>query len=81
MARTRPLRLSRALAAARRARRAFEDSEAALRQAEERLYRHLGVLRRQLIRQPLYAAAPTGVTHEEWVVALGRALHAQFATR
>ncbi len=81
MARTRPLRLSRALAAARRARRAFEDSEAALRQAEERLRRNLGVLRRQLIRQPLYVAAPSGVTHDEWVAALEHALHAQFAKR
>jgi hypothetical protein len=81
MGRTRPLRLSRALAAVRRARRAFEDSEAALRRAEERLHRHLGVLRRQLIRQPLYAAAPSAVTHDEWVAALEHALHAQFAKR
>jgi hypothetical protein len=81
MARTRPLRLSRALAAARRARRAFEASETALRQAEERLQRHLGVLRRQLIRQPLYSTVPPGVTHGEWVTALEHALHAQFPER
>jgi len=81
MARMRPFRLSRALAAARRARRAFEASEAALRQAEERLHRHLGVLRRQLIRQPLYSMVPPGVTHADWVTALEHALHAQFAER
>ena len=79
MARTRPLRLSRALAATRRARRVLEDTEAALRQAEEKLYRHLGVMRRQLIRQPLYSAVPPGATHGEWVAALEHALHAQFA--
>jgi hypothetical protein len=81
MARTRALRLSCALTAARRARRAFEASEAALRRAEERLHRHLGVLRRQLIRQPLYSTVPPGVTHGEWVAALEHALHAQFAER
>jgi hypothetical protein len=81
MARTRPPRLSRALAAERRARRAFEDSEAALRRAEERLHRHLGVLHRQLIRQPLYSMVPPGVTHGEWVAALEHVLHAQFAER
>ena len=79
LGRTRPPQLSRALAAARRARRAFEASESAVRQAEERLHRHLGVLRRQLIRQPLYSAVPPGVTHAEWVTALEHALHAQFA--
>jgi hypothetical protein len=81
MARMRPLRLSRAIAAARRARQAFEASEAALRQAEERLHRHRGVLRRQLIRQPLYSTVPPGVTHGDWVAALEQALHAQFAER
>lgn len=81
MAWTRPLRLSRALAAMRRACRAFEASEVALRRAEESLYRHLGVLRRQLIRQPLYATVPPGVTHDEWLAALEHALRAQFAER
>ena len=42
MARTRTLRLTRALAAARRARRARQASEAAWRRAEEKLERHLG---------------------------------------
>jgi hypothetical protein len=41
--------------------------------------RNLGVLRRQLIRQPLYTTVPAGVTHGEWVAALEHALHAQFA--
>lgn len=81
MARTRSLRLSRALAAARRARRTNQASEAAWRRAEEKLERHLGVLHRQLVRQPLYAAAPAGLTHAEWVAALERALRAQFTPR
>lgn len=81
MARTKPLRLSRALAAERRARHALEVSEVALRQAEEMAQRHLGVLRRQLIRQPLYGSVPSAVTHVEWVAALEHALHAQFAKR
>jgi len=81
MARTRSLRLSRALAAVRRARRAYEDSETVVRLAEERLHRHLGVLRRQLIRQPLYSTVPAGVTPSEWAAALEHALYAQFGDR
>ena len=81
MARTRPLRLSRALAAVRRARRASQASEAAWRQADEKLERHLGVLRRQMVRQPLYSAVPAGLTHPEWVATLERALSTQFAQR
>jgi hypothetical protein len=81
MARTRSLRLSRALAAARQARRASQASEAAWRRAEEKLERHLGVLHRQLVRQPLYSAVPAGMTHPEWVAALERALRAQFTQR
>jgi hypothetical protein len=81
MARTRPWRLSRALAGQRRARRGSEASETAWRQAEERLDRHLGVLRRQLIRQPLFATVPPGLSHPDWVAALERALRAQFAQR
>ncbi len=81
MARTRSLRLSRAQAAARRARRASQTSEAAWRQAEDKLERHLGVLRRQLIRQPLYASVPSGMTHPEWVAVLERVLRGQFAQR
>jgi hypothetical protein len=81
MGRTRPLRLSRAQAAARRARRASQASEAAWRQAEDKVERHLGVLHRQLIRQPLYSSVPAGMTHPEWVTVLKRALRAQFAQR
>jgi hypothetical protein len=81
MARTRSLRLSRALATGRRARRASQASDAAWRRAEDKLERHLGVLHRQLVRQPLYSAVPTGLTHSEWVAALERALRAQFTQR
>lgn len=81
MARTRPLRLSRAQAGARRARRASEASETAWDRAGDKLERHLGVLRRQLIRQPLYSSVPSGMTHSEWVVVLDRVLRAQFAQR
>jgi hypothetical protein len=79
MARTRSLRLSGALAAAQRARRFSEASEDAWRQADDKLHRHLSVLRRRLSMQPLYSSVPPGLTHPEWVVALDRALRAQFA--
>jgi hypothetical protein len=81
LARTRPVKLSRASAALRRARRTSESSEAAWRRAEEQLDRHLAVLRRQLVRRPLYTAVPAGVTHPAWAAALESALHAQFAQR
>ena len=81
MGRTRPLRLSRALAAQRRAQRTSEASEVAWHHAEERVERHLAVLRRQLVRQPLFSAVPPGMSHPDWVVALERALRAQFAQR
>jgi hypothetical protein len=81
MARTRPLRLSRAQAAARRARRASQASEAACRRAEDKLERHLGVLRRQLMRQSLYSSVPSGMTHPDWVAHLEGVLRAQFAQR
>jgi len=81
MGRTRSPRLSRAMTAARRARRASEASEAAWWRAEEKLDRHLAVLRRQLARRPLFSATPSGLTHPEWVAVLERALRAQFTQR
>ncbi|HEX9354374.1 MAG TPA: hypothetical protein VF933_11250 [Streptosporangiaceae bacterium] len=81
MARTRPLRLSRAQARSRRARQASQASETAWRRAGDKLERHLGVLHRQLIRQPLYSSVPSGMTHPEWVDVLDRVLRAQFAQR
>ncbi len=81
MARTRPLRLSRAQARARRARQVSQASETAWRRAGDKLERHLGVLHRQLIRQPLYSSVPSGMTHPEWVDVLDRVLRAQFAQR
>jgi hypothetical protein len=81
MARTRPLRLSRARAAAQRASRVSEASEEAWRQADDMFGRHLGVLRRHMIRQPLYSSVPAGIAHAEWAAALERALRAQFTTR
>lgn len=78
MARTRPFGLSRARAAVRRAAHASEVSREALRRAEERFGRHLGVLRRMLGREPVYAAPPAGTTPAKWAAALERALCAQF---
>lgn len=74
MARTRPLRLSRASAAELRARRASEASERAWRQADEKFVLHFRGLRRQLALQPFYVSVPAGVTHDEWVQALEGAL-------
>ena len=66
----------------RAARAAHQPGErAAWRRADEKLERHLGVLHRQLVRQPLYAAVLSGLTHAEWVAALERALRAQFTPR
>jgi cation transport ATPase len=81
MTRTRPYRLSRAQARARRARQVSQASETAWRRAGDKLERHLGVLHRQLIRQPLYSSVPSGMTHTEWVDVLDRVLRAQFAQR
>jgi hypothetical protein len=81
MTRTRSLRLSRARAAAQRARRVSEASVGAWRQADDKFGRHLGVLRRHMVRQPLYSSVPAGVAHAAWVAALEQALRAQFTTR
>ncbi len=81
MARTRPLRLSRARVAELRARRASEASERAWRQSDERFVLHYRGLRRQLALQPFYVSVPTGVTHDEWVKALESALRMHFTTQ
>jgi hypothetical protein len=81
MVRTRSLRLSRAQANARRASRASQASDVDCRRAEEKRERHLDVLRRQLMRQPLYSEVPVGLIYSEWSAALHRALRAQFAQR
>jgi hypothetical protein len=81
MARTRPLRLSRARAEELRARRVSEASERAWRRADESFVLHWRGLRRQLALQPFYVSVPAGVTHDEWVSALEGALHAHFTTR
>jgi hypothetical protein len=78
MARTRPLRLSRARAAELRARRASEATERAWREADERFVLHFRGLRRQLALQPFYVCVPVGVTHDEWVKALEGALRTHF---
>jgi hypothetical protein len=81
MARTRSLRLSRAWATELRARRASEASERAWRQADEKFVLHFRGLRRQLALQPFYASVPAGVSHDEWVRALGGALRTHFTTQ
>jgi hypothetical protein len=78
MARTRPLRLSRARAEEQRARRVSEASERDWRRAEERFVLHLRGLRRQLALQPFYVCVPAGVSHDEWMTALESALRAHF---
>ena len=78
MARTRPLGLDRARAAARRAQHATATTQAAVRLAAEKLQRHLGVLRQMLIPWALGSAVPAGADPTSWTAALERALHALF---
>ena len=81
MARTWPLRLSKARAEELRARRVSEASNRSWRRADERFVLRYRGLRRQLALQPFYASVPAGVTHTEWVAALERALSAHFAAQ
>jgi hypothetical protein len=81
MARTRPLRLSRARAEERRAKRASEASASAWRRADERFMLHFRGLRRQLALQPFYGSVPAGVTHDEWLRAMEGALATHFTPR
>jgi hypothetical protein len=78
MARTRPLGLDRARAAARRAQHATATAQAAVRLAAEKLQRHLGVLRQMLIPWALGSAVPAEADPASWTAALERALHALF---
>jgi hypothetical protein len=81
MARTWPLRLSKARAEELRARRVSEASDRSWRRADERFVLRYRGLRRQLALQPFYASAPAGVAHAEWVAALERALSAHFTAQ
>jgi hypothetical protein len=80
LARTRYLSHSRARAAARRAVRAANDARAAQRQATEKLHRHIGSLHHMLLPWALRSAAPEGVDHAKWDVALDQAIRALFST-
>ena len=79
MARTRPLTLARALSAVTRARRTSTACWAARRRAEEKLERHWAVLQRMLREWSITSGAPAGVSQDDWVSALERALRALFA--
>ena len=76
MAKTRPLTLARALAAARRARRVAAASRAARRQAEEKMQRHWAVLHRALREWSIMSEAPAGASQAEWISALEHAMRA-----
>jgi hypothetical protein len=78
MARTRPLSLARAHAAARRARQAATAAQAAARLAAEKMQRHLGALRQILVPWTLGSAAPEGTDHASWAASLEHALRALF---
>jgi hypothetical protein len=78
MARTRPLSLARARAAARRAQQAAAATRAAVRNADDRMQRHLGSLHQMLIPWALGSVAPDGVDHASWAAALDRAVRALF---
>ena len=78
MARTRPLALARALAAAKRARRTAAARRAARRQTEEKMQRHWAVLQRTLREWSITSYVPAGVSQANWVAALERAMRALF---
>jgi hypothetical protein len=81
MARTRPLALARALAAARHARRTAAACRDARRRAEEKMQRHWAVLQRTLREWSITSDAPAGVSQADWVAALERAMRALFPGR
>ena len=78
IARTRPLSLSRAHHATRRARQAAADARAAQNQAAERLQRHIGGLRQMLLPWALGSPAPASVDRARWAAELERAIRALF---
>ena len=78
IARTRPLSLSRAHHATRRAPQAATDARAAQNQAAERLQRHIGGLRQMLLPWALGSPAPASVDRARWAAALERAIRALF---
>jgi hypothetical protein len=78
LARTRPLALSRARAAARNARQVAAAARAAQNHATEKLQRHIGGLRQMLLPWALGSAAPAGVDRAKWAAALERAIRALF---
>jgi hypothetical protein len=78
IARTRPLALTRALSAARRARAAAVSCQEARRRAEEKMQRHWIVLQRTLREWSITSNAPAGASQAAWIAALDRALRALF---
>jgi hypothetical protein len=78
MARTRPLALDRAMAAARQGRAAAVTCREARRRAEEKMQRHWTVLLRTLREWSITSGAPAGVPQADWNAALERALRALF---
>lgn len=78
IARTWPLRLSRARAVAHRARQTVAANQAAAQQATEKMERHLGALRQMLVPWALGSAVPAGTDHTTWAGALERAIRAFF---
>jgi len=71
---------SRARAVARRAAQAADGARAAELLAAEKLQRHIDALHHMLLLWALRSAAPEGVDHAKWDVALKEAIRALFAT-
>jgi hypothetical protein len=80
LARTRFPSHSRARAVARRAAQAADGARAAELLAAEKLQRHIDALHHMLLLWALRSAAPEGVDHAQWDVALKEAIRALFAT-
>ena len=80
LARTRPFGLSRARAAARRARQVAADAHDAQAEAAETLQRHIGGIRQILLPWALGPAAPAGVDRAQWAAAIEDAIRALYPT-
>jgi hypothetical protein len=78
LARTRPLSVSRASAAARQARQVEAEARAAQARATEQLNRHLGALRGMLLPQAPGSGIAVGIDHAQWAAAVERAIRRLF---
>jgi hypothetical protein len=81
LSRTRSLIYSRTRAAARRAAQAADNARSAHLEALDKLNRHIGTLHQMALPEALRSAAPEGVSHAKWAIALEQAIRALFTLK